>query len=151
MKTLAMVFPGQGSQSIGMLAELAAEAPVVRQTFEEASEPLGVDLWAMAQQGPEEALNSTENTQPALLAAGIAVWRVWQERGGPAPAWLAGHSLGEYSALVAAQALGLADASALVALRGRAMQAAVPEGQGAMVAVLGLEDDAIATIEVDFG
>lgn len=137
---LAFVFPGQGSQSIGMLAELAGVNPLVEQTFAEASEAVGLDLWSLSQNGPEEDLNRTENTQPALLAAGVAVWRVWNDAGGPCPAVLAGHSLGEYSALVAAGAITLADAASLVAERGRLMQQAVPRGQGAMAAILGLED-----------
>lgn len=141
---LAFVFPGQGSQSVGMLAELAANHARVRQTFDEASAGAGVDLWAVSQQGPEDALNRTEITQPALLAASIAVWRVWHDRGGALPAQLAGHSLGEYSALVAAGALSLVDAAALVAERGRLMQAAVPPGAGAMAAILGGEDAQIA-------
>ncbi len=146
MQNLAFVFPGQGSQSVGMLAELAATEPLVRQTFDEASAGVGKDLWALAQQGPEDALNRTENTQPALLAASVAVWRVWCARGGALPARLAGHSLGEYSALVCAQALSLADAAALVAERGRLMQAAVPAGVGAMAAILGGDDAQIAEV-----
>lgn len=137
---LAFVFPGQGSQSVGMLAELALAEPRVRETFAEASEGAGVDLWALSQQGPDEQLNRTEFTQPALLAAGIAVWRVWQARGGAQPARLAGHSLGEYTALVAAGALTLADGARLVRLRGQLMQDAAPAGTGAMAAVLGAED-----------
>jgi [acyl-carrier-protein] S-malonyltransferase len=143
---LAFVFPGQGSQSVGMLAALAAAAPSVRATFEEASAGAGVDLWALAQEGPEEQLNRTEHTQPALLAAGVAVWRVWHERGGTRPVRLAGHSLGEYTALVCAGALTLSDAAALVRERGRLMQAAVPVGVGAMAAVLGAEDALIAEV-----
>lgn len=137
---LALVFPGQGSQSLGMLAELAAAHGQVQETFAEASAGAGVDLWALSQQGPEEQLNRTEFTQPALLAAGIAVWRVWQARGGARPAQLAGHSLGEYAALVAAGALSLADGAKLVRERGRLMQEAVPAGSGAMAAVLGADD-----------
>lgn len=141
--TLAFVFPGQGSQSLGMLADLAdAEATVV-ETFREASDGAGVDLWALSQGGPEELLNRTEYTQPALLAADIAVWRVWLARGGQRPAALAGHSLGEYAALVAAEALSLTDAAHLVRLRGQLMQDAAPAGVGAMAAVLGAEDDAV--------
>ncbi|MBP0049219.1 ACP S-malonyltransferase [Marinobacterium sp. AK62] len=142
-QTLAFVFPGQGSQQLGMLAELAAEHPVIQQTFAEASEALGFDLWTMCQEGPEEALNSTENTQPALLTAGVALWRLWQEQGGDAPAMMSGHSLGEYTALVCAGAMSLSDGVKLVKLRGEAMQAAVPAGTGAMAAILGLADDAI--------
>jgi len=137
---LAFVFPGQGSQSIGMLAGLAGAHAVVRASFEEASQGAGVDLWALAQQGPEDRLNQTEFTQPALLAAGVAVWRAWQAAGGAQPALLAGHSLGEYAALVAAGALSLADGARLVRLRGRLMQDAAPAGTGAMAAVLGAED-----------
>ncbi|TDR39370.1 [acyl-carrier-protein] S-malonyltransferase [Tahibacter aquaticus] len=142
--SLAFVFPGQGSQAVGMLAELAAAEPLVRQTFDEASAGAGTDLWTLSQDGPEADLNRTENTQPALLAASIAVWRVWQARGGALPALLAGHSLGEYSALVAAGALSLHDAAGLVAERGRLMQAAVPPGVGAMAAILGGDDAQIA-------
>ncbi len=143
---LAFVFPGQGSQFVGMLAELAAAHPVVRETFSEASEGAGVDLWALSQDGPEAELNRTEFTQPALLAAGIAVWRAWRAAGGTQPALLAGHSLGEYSALVAAGALSLHDAASLVRERGRLMQDAVPAGVGAMAAVLGADDELIAEI-----
>lgn len=143
---LAFVFPGQGSQSVGMLAELAAAYPEVKQTFDEASQGAGIDLWALSQQGPEESLNRTEHTQPALLAAGVAVWRVWRKRGGALPARLAGHSLGEYTALVCAEALSLHDAAGLVAERGRLMQAAVPAGVGAMAAILGGDDAQIAKV-----
>lgn len=143
---IAMVFPGQGSQSLGMLAELAASEPVVKQTFQEASEAVGVDLWRISQEGPEEALNATQNTQPALLAAGIAVWRVWQSRNGARPVVMAGHSLGEYSALVAAESMSLADGARLVARRGQFMQEAVPPGHGAMAAILGLEDDQVRAV-----
>jgi len=145
-KSLAFVFPGQGSQSIGMLAELAAAHPIVRETFAEASDGAGVDLWTLSQDGPEAELNRTEFTQPALLAAGIAVWRAWQAGGGAQPSLLAGHSLGEYSALVAAGALSLHDAAGLVRERGRLMQDAVPAGVGAMAAVLGADDELIAEI-----
>ena len=138
--SLAVVFPGQGSQSVGMLAALAAEQAVVRATFEEASAVLGYDLWALVQGGPEEQLNSTERTQPAMLAAGVAVWRAWRAGGAPEPAMLAGHSLGEFTALVCAEALAFKDAVAAVQFRGRVMQEAVPAGQGAMAAILGLED-----------
>jgi [acyl-carrier-protein] S-malonyltransferase len=141
---LAFVFPGQGSQSLGMLAELAAAHPVVRAAFDEASEGAGVDLWTLSQQGPEEQLNQTEFTQPALLAAGVATWRAWEAAGGPRPALLAGHSLGEYAALVAAGAITLADGARLVRERGRLMQLAVPAGTGAMAAVLGAEDEQVA-------
>lgn len=142
-QTLAFVFPGQGSQQLGMLSELASANPIIEQTFAEASEALGFDLWAMCQDGPEESLNSTENTQPALLTAGVALWRLWQEQGGAAPVVMSGHSLGEYTALVCAGAMSLADGVKLVKLRGEAMQAAVPAGTGAMAAILGLADDAI--------
>lgn len=141
---LAFVFPGQGSQSVGMLAELAARFPAIEGTFAEASHGAGIDLWRLAQHGPEDALNRTEHTQPALLAAGVAVWRAWRDAGGPQPALLAGHSLGEYTALVCADAIDLADAAALVAERGRLMQQAVPAGAGAMAAVLGADDAVIA-------
>lgn len=143
---LAFVFPGQGSQSLNMLADLASEFSVVEATFAEASASVGVDLWALAQDGPEDALNRTENTQPALLAAGVAVWRVWQELDGPQPDVLAGHSLGEYTALVCAQALTLGEGAVLVAERGRLMQAAVPAGIGAMAAILGGDDAQIAQV-----
>ncbi|MCI4567452.1 ACP S-malonyltransferase [Lysobacter sp. CFH 32150] len=138
--SLAFVFPGQGSQSLGMLAELGELHPLIREAFAEASDGAGVDLWALSQGGPEEMLNRTEYTQPALLAAGVAVWRLWQQRGGTLPAMLAGHSLGEYSALVAAGALSLKDGAHLVRLRGQLMQDAAPTGTGAMAAVLGAED-----------
>jgi len=138
--SLAFVFPGQGSQSIGMLAELAELHSVVHETFAEASDGAGVDLWALSQGGPEEMLNRTEYTQPALLAAGVAVWRAWNQQGGRSPALLAGHSLGEYTALVAAGALSLRDGAHLVRLRGQLMQDAAPAGIGAMAAVLGAED-----------
>lgn len=137
---LAFVFPGQGSQSIGMLTDLAERHVGVRDTFVEASDGAGADLWALSQVGPEAMLNRTEYTQPALLAAGIAVWRVWQANGGAIPARLAGHSLGEYTALVAAGALSLHDAAHLVRIRGQLMQEAAPAGTGAMAAVLGAED-----------
>jgi [acyl-carrier-protein] S-malonyltransferase len=144
--SLAFVFPGQGSQSVGMLADLAAAHSDVKATFDEASQGAGVDLWLLSQHGPEDQLNRTDNTQPALLAASVAVWRVWQKLGGVQPAQLSGHSLGEYSALVCAGALSLHDAAALVAERGRLMQAAVPAGVGAMAAILGGDDEQIATV-----
>jgi [acyl-carrier-protein] S-malonyltransferase len=144
--SLAFVFPGQGSQSVGMLVELAAAHSEVQATFDEASQGAAVDLWGLSAQGPEDQLNSTQNTQPALLAASVAVWRVWQKLGGTQPALLAGHSLGEYSALVCAGALSLHDAAALVAERGRLMQAAVPAGVGAMAAILGGDDAQIAAV-----
>jgi len=138
---LAVVFPGQGSQSVGMLDELASRSAVVRESFSEASDALGVDLWKLVSAGPKEELDLTQNTQPAMLAAGVAAWRLWKARGGTVPAWMAGHSLGEYSALVCAGALGFADGVRLVAERGRLMQDAVPEGAGAVAAVLGLADE----------
>lgn len=144
--TLAFVFPGQGSQSAGMLADLALARPQVLRVFEEASAGAGVDLWALSVAAGDPRLDQTEFTQPALLAAGIAVWRVWQEAGGPLPARLAGHSLGEYTALVAAGALSLADGARLVRERGRLMQAAVPAGTGAMAAVLGADDALVAEV-----
>ena len=144
--SLAFAFPGQGSQSVGMLAELAAAHAEVQAVFDEASEGAGLDLWVLSQQGPEDQLNRTENTQPALLAASVAAWRVWQKLGGLQPARLSGHSLGEYSALVCAGALSLHDAAALVAERGRLMQAAVPAGVGAMAAILGGDDGQIAEV-----
>jgi [acyl-carrier-protein] S-malonyltransferase len=139
-ESLAFVFPGQGSQSVAMLAELSELHPLVKDAFREASDGAGVDLWALSQGGPEEMLNRTEYTHPAQLAAGVAVWRLWQSRGGAQPAVLAGHSLGEYSALVAAGALSLSDGAHLVRLRGQLMQDAAPAGTGAMAAVLGADD-----------
>ncbi len=138
--TLAFVFPGQGSQSVGMLADLGAVEPVVRATFAEASDVLGYDLWALCQDGPEADLGSTERTQPAMLAAGVATWRVWTGRGGPRPAAMAGHSLGEYTALVCSDAMDFKTAIDVVRFRGQVMQQAVPLGQGAMAAILGLDD-----------
>lgn len=134
----ALIFPGQGSQSLGMMTAYG-DSPVIRATFDEASAALGRDLWQLANEGPAEALNQTVNTQPLMLTAGVAVWRLWQEKSGPQPAMMAGHSLGEYAALVAAGALTLKDAVPLVELRARAMQEAVPAGTGAMAAVLGLD------------
>lgn len=144
--SLAFVFPGQGAQAVGMLAELAAVHPTVRATIDEAARGAGVDLWALSQSGPADQLDRTENTQPALLAASVAVWRVWQELGGAQPAQLSGHSLGEYSALVCAGALSLQDAAALVAERGRLMQSAVPAGTGAMAAIIGGDDEQVAAV-----
>jgi [acyl-carrier-protein] S-malonyltransferase len=138
--SLAFVFPGQGSQSIGMLGTLAAASPVIEATFAEASEVLGYDLWQRCQQGPAELLNSTECTQPAMLSAAVATLRLWQARGGAQPALLAGHSLGEFSALVASGSLDFRTAVALVRYRAELMQAAVPAGEGAMAAILGLDD-----------
>lgn len=139
----AFVFPGQGSQSVGMMA---AYGDSVRQTFAEASDALGMDLWDMVANGPAESLNQTVNTQPAMLTAGVAVWRLWQQLGGAMPALMAGHSLGEYTALTCAGAIGFADAVRLVRLRAEAMQSAVPEGVGAMAAVLGLDDEAVRAL-----
>lgn len=142
----ALLFPGQGSQAVGMLKALGDAHPQVAQTFDEASAALGYDLASLVREGPKDELDRTENTQPALLAAGIAVWRVWLAQGAPPPVALAGHSLGEYTALVAAESLGFADALKLVRLRGQLMQAAVPEGQGGMVAVIGLDDEAVTAL-----
>ncbi len=140
--SLAFIFPGQGSQSVGMLAAFADNS-TVRATFEEASEALGYDLWSLTQDGPAEELNKTEKTQPALLTASVALWRLWQEQNGQQPEMLAGHSLGEYSALVCAGVLDLADAVKLVEARGQFMQQAVPAGTGRMAAIIGLDDSAI--------
>ena len=144
MKKFAMVFPGQGSQTVGMLAELAGDYPIVQETFKQASEVLGYDLWQLVKEGPVEELNKTWQTQPALLTASVAVYRVWQQKY-PAlkPEVMAGHSLGEYSALVCAGVLDFQDAVKLVELRGKLMQQAVPEGTGAMYAIIGLDNDAI--------
>ena len=141
---LALVFPGQGSQKVGMLAPLAAEFASVTATFAEASEVLGYDLWALVQNGPSEKLNLTEYTQPALLTASVAIWRVWKEQNGVQPALLAGHSLGEWSALVCSEVVAFTDAVELVRQRGRFMQQAVPEGEGAMAAIIGLDDASIS-------
>ncbi|MDA9557866.1 ACP S-malonyltransferase [Vibrio sp.] len=144
MSKFAIVFPGQGSQAVGMLADLATQYDVVEKTFSEASEVLGYDLWALVQNGPSEDLNETHRTQPALLASSVAIWRVWQEQGLDQPQVIAGHSLGEYSALVCAGVIDFKEAIKLVELRGRLMQEAVPAGTGAMYAIIGLADDAIA-------
>ncbi|MGQ8774396.1 ACP S-malonyltransferase [Serratia sp. NA_112.1] len=144
MTQFAFVFPGQGSQTLGMLADLAAQYPIVEATFSEASSVLGYDLWQLVQQGPAEELNKTWQTQPALLAASVAIFRVWQQQGGKTPAIMAGHSLGEYSALVCAGVLDFQAAIRLVELRGKLMQEAVPEGTGAMSAIIGLDNAAIA-------
>lgn len=141
--TLAFVFPGQGSQSVGMLAQLAATYPVVKATFAEASAVLGFDLWDLVANGPDTELNKTQNTQPAMLAAGVAVWRVWCEQSPVRPAFMAGHSLGEYTALVCSGAMAFTDAIRLVAERGRLMQEAVPAGVGAMAAIIGLDDQQV--------
>jgi [acyl-carrier-protein] S-malonyltransferase len=142
----AFLFPGQGSQSVGMMSALADEFSLVEATFKEASAVLGYDLWSMVVNGPAEALNKTEVTQPAMLVSGIATWRIWQELGGAQPDYLAGHSLGEYSALVAAGVMPFKDAVTIVAERGRLMQQATPAGVGAMAAVLGLDDQALRDI-----
>lgn len=142
-QTLAFVFPGQGSQAVGMLAELAADHPQIGDTFAEAAEALGYDLWQLCQNGPEAELNRTDRTQPAILAASVALWRVWEANSAARPAFVAGHSLGEYSALVVAGVIGLADALRLVERRGQLMQQAVPAGEGAMAAILGLTDEQI--------
>ncbi|KGY11988.1 malonyl CoA-ACP transacylase [Vibrio tubiashii] len=144
MSKFAIVFPGQGSQAVGMLAELGEQHEVVKQTFAEASEALGYDLWALVQNGPAEDLNQTHRTQPALLASSVAIWRVWQEQGLEQPVNLAGHSLGEYSALVCAGVIDFKQAIKLVELRGQLMQEAVPAGTGAMYAIIGLDDESIA-------
>lgn len=142
MSKTAFLFPGQGSQAVGMLSDLG-EYPAVRQTFQEASGALDYDIWSLVQDGPEADLNRTDRTQPALLTAGVAIWRLWEQKGGARPDFLAGHSLGEYTALVCAGVLSLGDAVRLVEQRGQLMQQAVPEGQGSMAAVLGLDDDQV--------
>jgi [acyl-carrier-protein] S-malonyltransferase len=142
----SIVFPGQGSQSIGMLKELAEKFALMEETFTEASDALGFDLWKLVQEGPAEELNQTRNTQPAMLTAGVSVWRIWQAEGGATPVVMAGHSLGEYSALVCAGAIKFPDAVSLVAERGRFMQEAVPAGAGGMAAILGLEDEQVREI-----
>jgi len=144
--TIAMVFPGQGSQSLGMQSDLASAFPVVQETYAEASEVLGYDLWQLVQEGPAERLGETVVTQPAMLAAGTAAYRVWQAAGGPRPAQMSGHSLGEYTALVCADAVGFADAMRVVKRRSQLMQEAVPVGIGAMAAVLGLDDETIVSL-----
>ena len=143
--SLAIVFPGQGSQSVGMMHGFA-ELPIVEKTFLEANAILGVDLWTMVREGPAEALNQTVNTQPVMLVAGVACWRAWQEKRGPMPSWLAGHSLGEYSALVAAESMRFEDALPLVRFRAEAMQEAVPEGMGGIAAILGLDEAALKDV-----
>lgn len=144
--SFSIIFPGQGSQAIGMMSELAERFDSVKGLFEEGSDVLGTDLWQITQQGPIEQLNQTETTQPALLTAGVAAWQVWQQLGGATPAIMAGHSLGEYTALVCAGALSYADGVALVRDRGRYMQEAVPAGEGGMAAVLGLDDDVVRKV-----
>lgn len=146
---LAFVFPGQGSQSVGMLTELAAEYPEVKHVFEQASDLLGKDLWSLIEQGPEDEFNQTHNTQPLMLAAGVAVWQVWCKLSNVRPAWMAGHSLGEYTALVCSDAISFEDGIKLVAVRGQLMQEAVPEGVGAMAAILGLEDHQVVKVCAD--
>ncbi|MGZ4980411.1 MAG: ACP S-malonyltransferase [Methylobacter sp.] len=143
---LAFVFPGQGSQSVGMLNDLAACYPEVKHTFERASDALGKDLWSIVTEGPEGELNQTHNTQPVMLAAGVAVWQIWCKHSNVRPAWMAGHSLGEYTALVCSDALSFEDGIKLVAARGRLMQEAVPPGVGAMAAILGLEDHQVVQV-----
>lgn len=146
---LAFVFPGQGSQSVGMLTELAAEYPEVKHVFEQASDLLGKDLWSLIEQGTEDEFNQTHNTQPLMLAAGVAVWQVWCKLSHVRPAWMAGHSLGEYTALVCSDAISFEDGIKLVAIRGQLMQEAVPEGVGAMAAILGLEDHQVVKVCAD--
>lgn len=144
--SVAFLFPGQGSQSVGMLAGLADAFPVVQETFTEASDALGFDLWALVKNGPEDQLNQTTNTQPAMLTAGVATWRVWRSQNGAKPVIMAGHSLGEYTALVCAESLKFADTVKLVADRGRFMQQAVPDGEGAMAAIIGMDDEGVKTL-----
>ncbi|AJQ95319.1 ACP S-malonyltransferase [Gynuella sunshinyii] len=143
MTKIAFVFPGQGSQHVGMLAQLAESESLIHSTYDEASTVLGYDLWQLVQSGPEELLNQTDKTQPSLLVASVALWRIWQAKHGTAPLFMSGHSLGEYSALVCAGALSFADAVSLVELRGQFMQSAVPVGAGAMAAIIGLDDSVI--------
>jgi len=146
---LAFVFPGQGSQSIGMLSDMAEAFPLVGETFEQASDALGFDLWKLVQDGPGEDLNQTHNTQPAMLAAGVAMWRVWNEQTSIQPGWMAGHSLGEYTALVCSSAITFEEGVKLVAERGRLMQEAVPAGVGAMAAIIGLENHVVVKVCAD--
>lgn len=147
--SLAFIFPGQGSQSVGMLKELSENFSEVSATFQEASDALGYDLWSLIQDGPAEKLNSTDVTQPAMLASGVATWRVWQAKGGTMPTMMAGHSLGEYTALVCAGSLDFVDAVKLVSQRGQFMMQAVPAGTGAMAAILGMEDDVVRQVCLD--
>ena len=148
--SIAFIFPGQGSQSVGMLGSIADENPVygeiITSTFQQASNILGFDLWEMTQSGPESELNTTRNTQPAMLTAGYALWQIWKNKGGATPAVLAGHSLGEYTALVCAEAIEFSDAVDLVAARGRYMQDAIAAGDGSMAAILGLDNDIVIKI-----
>ncbi|MFT6978448.1 MAG: [acyl-carrier-protein] S-malonyltransferase, partial [Shewanella psychromarinicola] len=146
MENVAFVFPGQGSQAVGMLAELAQNHVIIGQTFAQASDALGYDLWDLVANGPAETLNETDKTQPALLTASVAIWRAYQASNKPMPSLLAGHSLGEYSALVCGGVIEFTDAVKLVELRGKLMQQAVPAGSGAMYAIIGLDDDAIAKV-----
>ncbi len=141
LESLAVVFPGQGSQSVGMVHDIAQQFPVVEQTFHKASEVLGYDLWELVSHGPADQLNQTVYTQPAMLVADVALWRCWLHQGGVFPEWVAGHSLGEYAALVAAESLTFEDAVSLVAKRGELMQACVKPGEGAMAAIIGLDDE----------
>jgi len=145
-KKIAFIFPGQGSQAVGMLSTLAAQYPLIQETFAEASEALQLDLWQLSQKGPAECLNQTQQTQPVLLAASVALWRLWQQAGGMSPLFMAGHSLGEYSALVCANAIDFPTAIRLVAARGRFMQEAVHEGVGAMAAIVGLDNTQLHTL-----
>lgn len=147
--SLAFIFPGQGSQSVGMLKDLSENFSEVSATFQEASDALGYNLWSLIQEGPAEKLNSTDVTQPAMLASGVATWRVWQAKGGAMPTMMAGHSLGEYTALVCAGSLDFVDAIKLVSQRGKFMMQAVPAGTGAMAAVLGMDDDAVRQVCLD--
>ena len=147
--SLAFIFPGQGSQSVGMLKDLSENFSEVTATFQDASDALGYDLWSIIQDGPAEKLNSTDVTQPAMLASGVATWRVWQAKGGVMPSMMAGHSLGEYTALVCAGSLDFVDAIKLVSQRGQFMMQAVPAGTGAMAAILGMEDDAVRKVCLD--
>lgn len=146
---LAFVFPGQGSQAVGMMSNLASAYPQIKETFDEASEALQFDLWNLVENGPEGDLNQTQNTQPAMLAAGVALWRLWCANSAIRPSWMAGHSLGEYTALVCSDSMAFVDAVKLVAERGRLMQQAVPVGVGAMAAILGLEDHQIVNTCVE--
>jgi len=144
--SFSIIFPGQGSQAIGMMGELSQKYTLVKDLFAEASDVLGVDMWSLTQEGPIEKLSQTENTQPALLISGVAAWRVWRQLGGKQPAIMAGHSLGEYTALVAAGALSFHDGVALVRDRGRYMQEAVPAGEGGMAAIIGLADEEVVRV-----
>ena len=143
MTNLAFVFPGQGSQKIGMLADLAEQNPIIEKTFSEASDALGYDMWQLIQQGDQEDINLTQRTQPILLTCSVAIWRLWNEKQGAVPSQMAGHSLGEWSALVCANVIDFADGLRIVEARGKYMQQAVPVGQGAMAAIIGLDDQAI--------